>query len=116
MMATPLTRIFIEEKDTSELPFIAKNVLTGMFLGNDNRTKVLYQKAFKMIIESDNSKAIENLTTDLVAKGKQYKQYNFDKLAINLMRQMVQAQEAKNHPHKAKNIEIIKTGMAKLIN
>ena len=115
ILATPLTRIFIEEKDTSELPFIAKNVLSGMFLTGDDRTKAIYQKAFTMISESDNSEAIQNLVNDMVEKGNQYKQFNFDKVVINLMRQMIQTQEKKNLSNRNKNVEIIKTAMAKVI-
>ena len=67
-----------------------------MFLINDERTKLIYQKAFRLISESNNSEAIQNLVNDMVAKGNQYKQFNFDKVVINLMRQMVQSQKAKN--------------------
>ena len=115
ILATPLTRIFVEEEDETELPFISKNVLSGMYLTNDNRTKAIYEKAFKMISESDNAIAIKNLVDDMIVKGNQYKQYNFDKVMINLMRKMVQTQKKKNHPGKDKNIEVIKTGMAKLL-
>jgi len=115
ILATPLTRIFIEENDKSELPFIAKNVLSGMFLTNDNRTKVLYQKAFKQISKCNNKLAIKNLTNDMVVKGNQYKQFNFDKVMINLMRKMVQTQKKENVTGRVKNIEIIKTAMAKLL-
>ena len=115
ILATPLTRIFIEEKDTSELPFISKNVLSGMFLNGDARTKSIYQKAYTMISESDNAEAIRNLVDDMVVKGNQYKQFNFDKVVINLMRKMVQTQKTKSLPGKGRNIEIIKTAMAKLL-
>lgn len=115
ILATPLTRIFIEEKDVNELPFIAKNVLSGMYLNGDNQTKAIYQKAFQFISESNNTEAITNLVNDMVVKGNQYKQFNFDKVVINLMRQMVQTQKKKNGSAKNKNIEVIKTAMAKLL-
>ena len=115
ILATPLTRIYIEEKDENELPFIAKSVLSGMFLTGDDSTKALYQKAFKQISESDNSEAIQNLVDDMVVKGNQYKSFNFDKVVINLMRTMVNDQKEKNTPHKIKNTEIIKEAMAKLL-
>ena len=44
-----------------------------------------------------------------------YKQYNFDKVGINLLRQMVQKQKATNASNKMANIEIIKTGIAQLV-
>jgi aminopeptidase N len=115
ILATPLTRIFIEEKDESELPFIAKSVVSGMFLTGDDVTKVLFQKAFKQISETNNTLAIQNLVDDMIAKGKQFKGFNFDKVVINLMRTMVQDQKKANKPNRERNIEIIKTAMAKLL-
>lgn len=115
ILATPLTRIFIEENDASELPFIAKNVVSGMFLSNDKVTKVLFQKAFKQISESNNTEAIQNIVDDMVVKGKQFKGFNFDKVVINLMRNMVSDQRKLDKPNKERNIAIIKTAMAKLL-
>ena len=63
---------------------------------------------------SNNTEAIENLVKDVVAKGNQYKQFNFDKVGINLLRQMVQKQKAAEKPNKLKNIEVIRTGIAQL--
>lgn len=115
ILATPLTRIFIEEKDETELPFIAKNVLSGMFLTGDDVSKAVYQKAFKQISESNNTAAIRNLVDDMVVKGGQFKQFNFDKVVINLMRQMVQDQKNKNTKNRILHTEIIKEAMAKLL-
>ncbi len=115
ILATPLTRIFIEEKDQNELPFIAKSVLSGMFLSNDDASKNIYQKAFTLISESNNTEAIQNLVDDMVVKGNQFKSFNFDKVVINLMRRMVQDQKTKNLTNKVRNIAIIKEAMAKLL-
>ncbi len=115
ILATPLTRIFIEENDESELPFIAKTTLSGMYLTGDDSSKVLFQKAFKQISESNNSEAIQNLVDDMVDKGKQYKGFNFDKVVINLMRDMIKDQQKANKSNRENNIEIIKTAMAKLL-
>ncbi|MBU3012387.1 M1 family metallopeptidase [Polaribacter vadi] len=115
ILATPLTQIFIEEKDESELPFIAKAVVSGMFLANDDTVKVIYQKAFKQISESNNTVAIQNLVEDMVVKGNQYKGFNFDKVMINYMRTMVEDQKKADKPNRLRNIEIIKTAMAKLL-
>ncbi|MDG1227384.1 MAG: M1 family metallopeptidase [Polaribacter sp.] len=115
ILATPLTRIYIEEKDEKELPFISKSVLSGMFLTGDDATKAIYQKAFTQISESNNSEAIQNLVNDMVVKGTQYKSFNFDKVVINLMRRMVQDQKTKNTLNRTKNTAIIKEAMAKLL-
>ena len=97
------------------MPFIAKSLLSGMFLTGDDATKALYQKAFKQISESTNSEAIQNLVNDMVLKGTQYKTFNFDKVVINLMRKMIQDQNKKNTTNKIRNTEIIKEAMAKLL-
>ena len=115
IIATPLTRIYLEENDTEELNFIASNVMTGMYLSSDKRTQKLYKKAYDKIAKSNNSDAIKNLTNDIVAKGIQYKQYNFDQVGVNLMRQMVQTQRKANVSNKDKNIAIIQDAMARLL-
>ena len=115
ILATPLTRIFIEEKDEEELSFIAQNVLSGMYLTGDDKTKAIYQKAFQQISESNNKEAIRNLVEDMINKGTQYKSFNFDKVMINQMRKMIQIQKKQNKSNKKVNIQIIKTAMAALI-
>ena len=115
IIATPLTRIYIEEKDDSEMAFIANNVLAGMYLNNNPKIQEIYKKAYEQIAISNNSEAIKNLVNDVVTKGNQYKLYNFDQVGISLLRQMVQKQKKVNLSNKFKNIEIIRTGIAKLI-
>lgn len=116
IIATPLTRIFIEENDDTELEFIAKNVLSGMFLNDDKRTQALYNQAYEKISKSNNTKAIQNLVNDMVAKGIQFKEFNFDKTSVNLMRQMVEFQKASGVSNRNNHIQIIRTGMAQLLN
>ena len=111
ILATPLTKIFIESNDQTELPFIAKSVVSGMFLSGDAATKLLYEKAFDMISKSNNIEAIQNLVEDMVTKGNQYQKFNFDKVVINLMRTMIQEQEKSINSNKKRNIAIIKEAM-----
>jgi aminopeptidase N len=114
IIRVPLTRIYLEEKDESEMVFIANNVLSGMFLNGDKKVQALYTKAYDQIANSNNTEAIQNLVDDIVEKGNQFKQYNFDKVGINLMRQMVQKQHKANLSNKQKNIAIIKEALGKL--
>ena len=115
IIATPLTRIYIEEKDDSEMDFVANNVLAGMYLNNNPKIQEIYKNAYEQIAVSNNTKAIQNLVKDIVAKGKQYKQYNFDQIGISLLRQLVQKQKTANLSNKYKNIKIIREGIAELI-
>ena len=111
ILATPLTKIFIESNDETELPFIAKSVISGMYLSGDGATKVLYEKAFSMISKSNNMEAIQNLVEDMVAKGNQFKKFSFDKVVINLMRTIIKEQEKGVNTNKNRNIAIVKEGM-----
>jgi aminopeptidase N len=115
ILATPLTKIFIESNDDTELPFIAKSVVSGMFLSGDEATKILYEKAFSMISKSNNMEAIQNLVLDMVAKGNQFQKFNFDKVVINLMRTMIQDQEKSNNSNKDRIIALVKEGMMGLL-
>jgi len=110
-----ITTIYIREKDKAKLPFIAKHLLKGMFLTQDPRTQQLYSAAFKWISESDNEEAITNITNDFVKLGKQYKKYNFDKMAVNMLNQLVRAQQGVNNSNKNELILILKTGIAQLV-
>lgn len=115
ILANPLTKIFIEANDESELAFIAKNIISGMYLSGNSTNKVLYEKAFNRVSKSNNIKAIKNLLDDMAAKGIQYKKFNFNKVMINLMRSMVLEQEKSSNSNKDRNIAIIKAAMASLI-
>ncbi|RXP61873.1 M1 family peptidase [Lutibacter sp. HS1-25] len=110
-----VTTIYITENDKSNLPFIAKNLLKGMFLSQDARTQQLYAQAFDWIAGSDNKEAISNLTDDFVTLGKQYKKYNFDKMAVNMLNKMVYTQQQTSNANKDELIIILKTGIAALI-
>lgn len=114
IIKTPLTRIYLEEKDETEMVFIAKDILSGMFLSNDKKIQALYKRAYDQISTSDNTMAIQNLVNDIVAKGVEFKQFNFDKIGINLMREMVQKQNKANTANKIKNVAIIKEAIGKL--
>ncbi|WP_298366720.1 M1 family metallopeptidase [uncultured Lutibacter sp.] len=114
-LADAITSIYIQEKDKTQLPFIANHILKGMFLTQNKRTQQIYGNAFKWIAESDNKEAIINLTNDFVKLGKQYKKYKFDELAINMLNQLVFMQKATINSNKEELIVILKTGMARLI-
>ena len=114
-IANPLTRIYLEENDDDELTFIAGNVMSGMYLSQDKKTQSLYKKAYDKIAKSNNTEAIKNLAEDIVSKGIQYKRYSFDKVGVNLLRQVVQRQKKENLSNKDKNIQIAKMAMAQLL-
>lgn len=110
-----ITNIYINEKDKTKLPFIANHVLKGMFLSQNPRTQQLYSEAFKWIADSDNEEAITNITNDFVKLGKQYKKFNFDKMAVNMLNQIVATQQNSTNRNKKDLLVILKTGISELI-
>ena len=114
-LSDAITNVYISEQDKTKLPYIANHVLKGMFLSQNKRTQQLYSAAFKWIAESDNKEAITNLTNNFVKLGLQYKKFNFDKMAVNMINQLVYTQQQSNNSNKEELILILKTGMAKLI-
>lgn len=114
-LADAITTIYISEKDKTKLPFIAKHVLKGLFFTEDKRTQQIYGEAFKWISESDNVEAITNLTNDFVKLGLRYKKDNFDKMSVNILNQLVYAQQQSKNSNKNELILILKTGISKLI-
>jgi aminopeptidase N len=75
----------------------------------------LYEKAFSRISKSNNMQAIQNLVEDMVVKGNQYKKFSFDKVAINLMRTIIKAQEKSTNSNKERNVAIVKEAMMGLL-
>ncbi|WP_369049060.1 M1 family aminopeptidase [Tenacibaculum sp. UWU-22] len=115
IIATPLTRIYLQENNTDELTFIAGNVISGMFLNGDKKVQALYKNAYDKIAKSNNVEAIQNLADDIVSKGKQYKQYNFDKVGINMLKQIIDVQKGENNTNRSKIETIVKEAMEKLL-
>lgn len=115
LLSDLLVKIYITEKDKTQYEFLAKHLLDGMF-STDKATVDLYTEIYHEIAKSDQQKAIQNLVNDFVKKGKQYKQYNFDKAAIYYFQQMISAQQTANHLNKEELLMIIKKGMAELID
>ncbi len=115
-LATLLTKIYIEENDESQMPFIAKNLLATMFISNFSQYhKDNFEKTFDWIATSSNKEAVQNLVTDLVKNGKRYKKYGVDQLALSLMQKLIQKQTDSENTEKEAFILIVKRGMAELL-
>lgn len=110
-----VTSIYINEKDKTELPFIANHVLKGMFLTSDKEKQKMYAQAFRWIAEGNNIEAIKNITNSFVKYGNQYRKYQFDQVAVNMLNQVLFIQQKSSNTNKEKSILIIKEGLAKLL-
>ncbi|WP_152286715.1 M1 family metallopeptidase [Flavicella marina] len=114
-IAYPLAKMYVKAKDEDEIEFVSSYIVQGMYLAKEQETKDLFKGGFQWVSSSNNIKAIKNITDDIVAKGKQYKQYNFDKEAIKLLRSMVSAQDAKRNSNKREIVYIINEALEELI-
>ena len=114
-IAYPLSKIYIEERDESEMTFVSKYLIQGMYLSNDDETKNVFKAGFQWVSRSNNVAAFKNMTADMVAKGKQYKKYNFHKEAIRLMRTMVTEQDKLKNSNKKELIAVVNQALVELM-
>lgn len=114
LLAPLLVKILITEKDKTQDEFISKHLIDGMF-STDKAVVDLYTETYNQISKSNNKDAIQNLVNDFVKKGKQYKQYNFDKAALYYFQQMISTQQKESNKNKEELIMIIRKGMAELV-
>lgn len=111
-----LTRIYMNEKDETQLAFIASHFIKILFTDNYSRYyKDHFEEIFQWVGGSDNKDAIQNLTDDLVEKGIRYKKYDVDKLAISLLQRIVDLQQKSENSHKEELIMIAKQGLVELL-
>lgn len=115
-LATSFAPIYIAEEDESLMPFIAKGLMQTMFKENaTQKDQQQFMQTFGWIAKSDNKLAYQNLVGDMVSKGKKYKKYDIDKIAINLMTQMISLQKESNNANKQALILIVKKGLVALV-
>lgn len=115
-MPKVLTGYYLENRVDKYMPFIASNLIEGLFYVQDKKVADTYMKAFNWISQSDNKEAISNLVDSLVSNGIKYKKYGADIAALNFLRQMVNLQRATNNLNKKELEIIIKKGMAEFID
>ncbi|MGB2128739.1 MAG: M1 family aminopeptidase, partial [Flavicella sp.] len=87
-IAFPLSKIYIEQKQNTEIEFVANYIIQGMFLSNDAASKKTFKKGFDWVATSNNIEAYTNLTNDIVNKGNQYRKYNFHLEGVRLLRDL----------------------------
>lgn len=113
-MKDALIPIYLDTKNKSQYPFIAKNVLKGMFFSKDSDVQKLYQKAFQVMALSDNLEVTNIIVDDFVKAGLQYKQYGVDKIAIQMLQQVINFKSHLQSDNKQQLIDIVNKGIEKL--
>lgn len=110
-MKNALIEIYINEKDESQLPFIAKHTLAGLFMSRDKDVQKMYGNAIQMLKATDNLEATQVFVNDAVKLGKQYKQYGADKMLLGMLNQFIEAKDSNTNK---KLIDVIQSGIDKL--
>jgi len=113
-MADNLVGLFIKEKDASQMSFIAKNLVRGMFMIQDKSVQKSYGEAFKWIAGSNNKEAIQVMINSFVKIGKQYKKYGADKMMLQMMNKVIAFQKDAKGANTAELIDIVNKGITEL--
>lgn len=115
-IAMPLAKMYIQQRAVSEMSFVANYIIQGMHLGTDKENHQLFEKAFHWVAQSNDVDAYKNLIDDMVSKGIRYKQYGFDQKMIQLMREMVRAQEKQKNSNKKQLVTLVNYGLVELMD
>ena len=109
-----LIPVYIKNKTEEEMPFVARDLVEGMFFeipGVDNNT---YKEGFQWILLTDNEEATQNLIDNLVEVGTNYQDIGADKLASQVLQLVLQAKKESNYTNKDELIKIVQEGLNKL--
>ena len=109
-----LIPVFILDKTEAQMPFVADNLIAGMFFSDDKTKQNIYKEGFQWVAASDNEEATQNLVNAFVKTGKQYKQYGADKMAKQVLQQVLSMKNESNYSNKDRMIKIIQEGLESL--
>ena len=113
-MANSLVDIYIREKDTTQMPYIAKHLIAGMLFTRDKDVQKRYAEAFKWIASSANVKATQAMIDSFVKTGLQYKQYGADKMMLKMLQRVIILKKEANLANEKELLDIVNKGISKL--
>ncbi|WP_117881145.1 M1 family aminopeptidase [Aureibaculum luteum] len=111
-MVNGLLEVYVSERLTQEMPFIADKIIAGLFFNPDPKVQALYGQAFQWIATSDNVKATQIMVDDFVSKAEQFKKYGADAIIKQMLQQVQVGKEQLNSSNKEELIAIVKKGIA----
>ncbi|WP_377178963.1 M1 family aminopeptidase [Namhaeicola litoreus] len=109
-----LIPIYIQIKNEDQMPFVADNLIAGMFFTDDKQTQNIYKEGFQWVVNSSNIEATQNLVDSFVDMGIKYKDYGADQMARQVLNQVLGVKQASQYSNKAEMIKIVEDGLAKL--
>lgn len=109
-----LIPIYIINKTESQMPFVADNIVEGMFFADTRAKSNAYKEGFQWVAASDSKEVTENLVNNFVDAGLKYKQYGVDKISIQVLEQVLELKKEANFSNKGELIKIVQDGLDKL--
>ena len=113
-MKGALIPIYIKAKTEAKMPFVAKNLIVGMFLTEDKETQNIYKEGFQWVAPSDNEEATQNLVDSFVEFGIRYKQYGADKVTVQVLQQVLSLKKESSFVNKDILIKIVQGGLEEM--
>ncbi len=113
-MKDALIPVYIMSENESETPFVADNLVQGMFFTEDREKMDIYKEGFQWVAGSDNEEATQILVDSFVQLGIQYKQYGADQIAKQVLYQVLEAKKTSNFANKDDLVKIVEDGLSKL--
>jgi len=109
-----LIPVYILDKTASQMAFVADNLIAGMFFTDDKVIRNTYKEGFQWVATSSNEEATQNLVDSFVQMGNQYKQYGADKVAVQVLQQVLATKNELNSPNKEALVKIVQDGLVEL--
>ncbi|MGB5243987.1 MAG: M1 family aminopeptidase [Lutimonas sp.] len=109
-----LIPIYIQIKNDEQMPFVAENLIEGMFFTDDKQTQNIYKEGFQWVVSSSNVEATQNLVDSFVDMGIKYKDYGADQMARQVLNQVLGVKQASQYSNKAEMVKIVEEGLTKL--
>jgi len=113
-MKSALIPIYIKDRTEAKMPFVADNLIMGMFFTEDKETQNIYKDGFQWVAPSANEEATQNLVDSFVKMGKQYAQYGADKMAVQVLQQILSLKKESDFANKDALIKIVQGGIEEM--
>ncbi len=109
-----LIPVYIMDQTESEIPFVADNLIEGMFFTEDTDKQNTYKEGFQWVASSSNEEATQNLVDSFVQLGVQYKQYGADRVAKQVLQQVLDVKNQSSYENKEALAKIVQDGLTRL--
>ena len=109
-----LVPLYIMDKTESEQAFVADNLIEGMFFTEDREKANLYKDGFQWVARSSSEEATQNLVDSFVDLGTQFKEFGADKIASQVLQQILELKTESDFENKETLINIVQDAIGRL--